>query len=113
MTNSTKLILIKSFHTFVWAYNTVAIFLAFYFAFIGRFDTLFWIATILIFIETVILFIYDWKCPLTQIAAKYTQDRRANFDIYLPEKWAEYNVRISITLVVLGIVIALVKNLFY
>jgi hypothetical protein len=31
------------------------------------------------------------SCPLTDVAAKYTSDRRANFDIYLPEWLARHN----------------------
>lgn len=41
--------------------------------------------------EVVVLWLNRWSCPLTPIAARYTQDRRPNFDIYLPEWLARYN----------------------
>lgn len=31
------------------------------------------------------------RCPLTDVAARYTDERRANFDIYLPEWLAQNN----------------------
>ena len=31
------------------------------------------------------------RCPLTAVAARYTVDRRDNFDIYLPEWLARHN----------------------
>ena len=34
------------------------------------------------------------RCPLTGVAARYTDDRRANFDIYLPEWLARSNKQI-------------------
>jgi hypothetical protein len=34
------------------------------------------------------------KCPLTDVAARYTDDRNANFDIYLPLWLARYNKHI-------------------
>jgi hypothetical protein len=38
-----------------------------------------------------VLWLNGWRCPLTDVAARYTDDRRANFDIYLPEWLARYN----------------------
>lgn len=32
-----------------------------------------------------------WRCPLNPIAARYTEDRRDNFDIFLPEWLARHN----------------------
>ena len=44
--------------------------------------------------EVVVLWLNGWRCPLTAVAARYTDDRRANFDIYLPEWLARYNKQI-------------------
>ena len=41
-----------------------------------------------------ILALNRWHCPLTPIAARYTDNRRANFDIYLPEWLARLNKQI-------------------
>ena len=48
-----------------------------------------------------------WSCPLTAVAARYTEDRRPNFDIYLPEWLAKYNKHIFGPLYIAGVVFAL------
>jgi hypothetical protein len=44
-----------------------------------------------VMVEVFILLLNHWSCPLTRVAARYTQDRSANFDIYLPEPLARSN----------------------
>ncbi|MGE5392712.1 MAG: hypothetical protein ACM3NH_03135 [Candidatus Saccharibacteria bacterium] len=102
---------LKVIHTVIWVVMTVSNFLAFYFAFIGRFDAWFWVPAGLLGFEIVVILINWWKCPLTKIAEKYTQDRRPNFDIYLPEWLARYNVRIYSVLLVAETAIVLIRNL--
>ena len=50
---------------------------------------------------------YAMRCPLTDVAARYTSDRRDNFDIYLPLWLARYNKHVFGTLYVAGIVYTL------
>jgi hypothetical protein len=59
-------------------------------------------------VEVLVLFLNGLKCPLTGIAARYTEDRRDNFDIYLPLWVARYNKEIFGTLFVAGVVYTLV-----
>jgi hypothetical protein len=47
------------------------------------------------------------KCPLTDVAARYTKDRRDNFDIYLPNWLARHIKAIFGALFVLNEVIVL------
>ena len=49
------------------------------------------------------------RCPLTSLAARYTADRRDNFDIYLPQWLARYNKLIFGTLYVAGVAFALAR----
>lgn len=44
-----------------------------------------------VLVEVLILIVNGGRCPLTAVAAQYTRDRRANFDIYLPEWLARHN----------------------
>jgi hypothetical protein len=44
--------------------------------------------------EVVVLAVNGWRCPLTGVAARYTDDRRENFDIDLPLWLARHNKRI-------------------
>ena len=55
-------------------------------------------------VEVVILALNRMRCPLTNVAERYTDDRRDNFDIYLPLWLARYNKQIFGTLFVAGIV---------
>ena len=57
-------------------------------------------------VEVVVLALNKWRCPLTALAARYTTDRRANFDIYLPEWLAKHNKVIFGTIYLVGVVIA-------
>jgi hypothetical protein len=57
--------------------------------------------------EVLVLLLNRFRCPLTGIAARYTQDRRDNFDIYLPLWVARYNKQIFGTLYAAGILYTL------
>ena len=60
-------------------------------------------------IELAILAANRCRCPLTAVAARYTEDRRPNFDIYLPEWLARYNKEIFGTLLVAGLAYAVLR----
>ncbi len=45
----------------------------------------------LVWIEVAILAANRMRCPLTGIAARYTDDRSDNFDIFLPAWLARHN----------------------
>jgi len=60
------------------------------FGFIRRYSEAFVLVGVVL-IEVVILVSNRWRCPLTAVAARYTDDRRDNFDIYLPEWLARHN----------------------
>jgi hypothetical protein len=49
-------------------------------------------------VEVIVLVLNRMSCPLTGVAARYTSERRANFDIYLPEWLARNNKAILGTL---------------
>jgi len=59
--------------------------------------------------EVIVLALNRWRCPLTPIAARYTGNRRANFDIYLPEWLARYNKEIFAPLYLAGVVLLVVR----
>jgi hypothetical protein len=49
------------------------------------------ILTVVIVCECAVLTANHGRCPLTDWAARFTEDRAANFDIYLPEWLARNN----------------------
>jgi hypothetical protein len=58
---------------------------------------------VIVALEVIVLLINRLRCPLTAVAARYTEDRRDNFDIYLPLWLARYNKQIFGTLYAAGI----------
>ena len=99
---------IKLLHTAVWAGFAGCIVAIPVLTLQGRFR----VAAILVLIvlgEVVVLAVNRWQCPLTPIAARYTEDRRANFDIYLPEWLARYNKEIFGPLYLAGVVLLVVR----
>ena len=81
---------IKILHTLVWAFFAGCIFAIPVFAWRGQFRGVVVLAVIVV-IEIGILVANRRRCPLTGIAARFTDDRSDNFDIYLPLWLARYN----------------------
>ena len=99
---------VKLLHTVAWAFFAGCILLVPLAAWQRRFD----FALVLIMIVTVEVAVLVWnrfKCPLTDVAARYTDDRRDNFDIYLPLWLARYNKHIFGSLFAAGILFTLIQ----
>ena len=99
---------IKVVHTIVWAFFAgciVAIPIA---SWLGEHRIAAWLATI-VFVEVLVLVFNGWRCPLTSMANRYTEDRRDNFDIYLPVWLARHNKLVFGSLYVAGVTFALAR----
>jgi hypothetical protein len=81
---------IKLVHTLVWAGFVGCIVAIPLFAQRGAFD-LALALIVVVALEVLVLAFNRGHCPLTAVAARHTDDRRANFDIYLPEWLARHN----------------------
>ncbi|PKN57485.1 MAG: hypothetical protein CVU56_10820 [Deltaproteobacteria bacterium HGW-Deltaproteobacteria-14] len=101
-----KLVLVKLIHTVAWAFFAGCVVALPVAALAGQLRLAAWLAGA-VMVEIIILALNRMKCPLTAVAARYTDDRRANFDIYLPLWLARYNKEIFGTLFVAGGLIAL------
>lgn len=101
------LIAIKLLHTVIWAFLAGCILALPILAVFRRFR---WavIITAVVLLECAVLAINGGRCPLTDVASRYTLDRGSNFDIYLPNWLAEHNKFIFGTLLVLGEVLVVV-----
>jgi hypothetical protein len=98
------LTLIKIAHTVVWACFATGI-VAIPFAGINRrFDWVF-VLTALVLLECLVILLNRGRCPLTDLAASFTDNRPDNFDIYLPMWLARHNKTIFGSLFVAGEVI--------
>lgn len=87
-----------------------AVFYVFYAGITRTSGVVLWLSIGLIFLETAVLLINKWACPLTPVAMKYTSDRGENFDIYLPEWLAKHNKLIFTTIFLAGLILV-VRNL--
>jgi hypothetical protein len=101
---------IRVLHTAVWAVFTSCILAIPVLASQGRFGAAAMLAAVVLG-EVVVLWLNRWSCPLTAVAARYTDDRSANFDIYLPEWLARYNKQIFGPLYVAGVAYAVARYL--
>lgn len=72
----------------------------------GRFRPAAWLVGIVL-VEVLVLVFNSLRCPLTDVAARYTEDRNDNFDIYLPLWLARHNKSIFGLLYVCGALFAL------
>ena len=97
---------IRLLHTVVWAFFAGCI-LAIPLA--GALSEFRWAAVLtgLVLAECAILAMNRCRCPLTDLAGRYTGDRADNFDIYLPLWLARRNKTIFGTLFVAGGLFAL------
>ena len=102
MPAAAALVAIRTLHTVVWAFFVAVIVAIPVAAWYERFD-LFALCTGIVLVEVLVLWLNRLRCPLTGVAARYTEDRRDNFDIYLPLWLARYNKQVFGTLFLLGV----------
>jgi polyferredoxin len=96
---------IKLLHTVVWAIFVACILGISIASLLGRHALAAALAAIVLG-EVLVLVVNGWRCPLTAVAARYTQDRRDNFDIYLPEWLARHNKTLCGAIYVMSLVYA-------
>jgi hypothetical protein len=92
---------IKLLHTAIWLFFAgciVAIPIA------GAFRHFYWagVLTGLVLFECAVIAFNRGRCPLTDLAGRYTEERSDNFDIYLPLWLARHNKTIFGTLFAIG-----------
>ena len=105
------LFIIKGLHTAIWAFFVLIILYILYSAIMDRIDTLLWIAIALVVVEGIILFINGWRCPLTRLGEKYTEQTNVGFDIFLPKWVAKNNKTIFTTLYFVGVILVIYRLL--
>ena len=101
-----NLLAIKTAHTLIWAFFAGCIVAVPVFTWYGHHTLAIWLVAV-VFIEVLVLAFNNGSCPLTGVASRYTEDRRDNFDIYLPRILAKYNKQVFGTLYVVGAAYAL------
>jgi hypothetical protein len=100
--------LIKVAHTMVWLLFAGAILAIPIAASVAQFRLVVALGG-LVMVEVMILALNGMRCPLTGLAARYTPERRANFDIYLPLWLATWNKQLFGSLYIVGLLFALAR----
>ena len=103
MDPESKLRTIKAIHTLVWAVFAGSILAIPVFAFVEKL-MIAWSLVGFVLLEVVVLVANRMRCPLTDVAGRYTSNRQDNFDIYLPLWLARHNKEVFGGLYVAGIV---------
>lgn len=103
MNSQATLLIIKVVHTIVWAFFAGCIFAIPVYTWMGKIEIAGLLCAV-VFIEVIILFTNKWNCPLTSIAARYTENCQNNFDIFLSIWIARYNKEIFGSLYLFGII---------
>jgi hypothetical protein len=100
------LIWIKVLHTLIWACMAAGILALPVLGLLRRFR---WAAILsaVILLECIVLALNGGRCPLTELASRFTPDRAPNFDIYLPNWLAQYNKIIFGALFIAGELVVL------
>jgi hypothetical protein len=103
-----KLQQIKLLHTVIWAIMAAAILILPWAGWFGQYRWALGL-TVLILGECLVLVLNHGRCPLTDMAARHTNNRADNFDIYLPLWLARNNKRIFGFLFAAGELIVLLR----
>lgn len=106
------LVLVKLLHTAVWAVMAAAVLYVVYCGLAGGGGALLAVCVGLVLLETAVLLFNKWRCPLTDVAARYAAPGRDNFDIYLPEWLARHNKGIFGGLFVFGLLLVSARRFF-
>lgn len=109
MSRPNSLLVIKVIHTIIWAFFVLVIFFILYSGITNRINVFTWIAIGLIFFEGIVLLVFRMFCPLTLIARKYSDSKKDNFDIFLPNWLAKHNKLIFILIFLVGLIIVLIR----
>lgn len=88
--NPTALIAVKVAHTIAWAFFVGCILAIPVMSWRGNHEAAAWLIGIVL-LEVAVLLLNGWRCPLTSLAARFTDERHDNFDIYLPLWLARHN----------------------
>jgi len=103
--SSTNLIIIKFVHTVIWVFFTFVIFYLLFAVIVDRIDMWVWVCLGFIFLEGLVLLVFNKMCPITIMARNYSNSTKDNFDIFLPNWLAKYNKKIYSIIVLIAIAI--------
>jgi len=111
MHQTQKLLTIKLIHTLIWVFFVVVIFYVMYSGITDNITVYTWISIGLIIGEGMVLLLFKLSCPLTVVARNYSDSRKDNFDIFLPNWLARHNKLIFTSIFVVGFIVVVYRTL--
>ncbi len=109
MNQSQKLLAIKLLHSLIWLFFVAVIFYILFSGISNNINSYTWIAIGLVIAEGIVLIIFKKSCPLTIIARKYSNSKKDNFDIFLPNWLARHNKIIFTTIYAIAVIVVLIR----
>jgi hypothetical protein len=109
--NNKKLFAIKTIHTVIYLIMVMGIIYNLYAGITKTYNTLLYISFGLLILESIVFFAFGMKCPLTDLAKKYGDQKGYVGDIFLPKKIADNTFYTFGGLFVLGIVVIILNLL--
>ena len=103
---------VKLLHTVVWLFFAACILAVPVAAGLHKFPLAALLAA-LVLLECLALVLNGWRCPLSDLAARFTPETADNFDIYLPNWLARHNKAIFGIIFVAGGLFALAQWLIF
>ena len=110
--NERRLFAVKLTHTLIWFVMVAAVLYVCYAGIVDQINALVWFCIALIVIEGIILLMCKWRCPLTILARKYTDDQPVGFDIFIPAWLAKHNKTIFTTIFLAGTLLVLWRTIW-
>ena len=104
-----KLLLLKTIHTIVWAAFVSMIGYILYSGIANRIGWFTYVSIAAVLLEGVVLLIFKWKCPITIVARRFSDEQEAGFDIFLPRLVAKHNKAIFTGLYAFGVVLVVLR----
>ena len=103
MNKANTLFAIKLIHTLIWIFFVSVIFYILYSGVTNTITNYTWIGIGLIIGEGLILLLFKMSCPLPVVARRYSDSRKDNFDIFLPNWLAKHNKLIFTSIFLIGL----------
>jgi len=104
-----RLLYIKLIHTIIWGLYVVVIIYILYAGIWNKIDVYTFIAIGLVVIEGLVLLTFRWRCPLTVLGLKYTENADVGFDIFIPKWLAKNNKTIFGALYGIGVIVVIIR----
>lgn len=109
MEKVTKLLAIKVLHTLIWLFFVIIIFYVVHSGVTGNITSFTWLSIGMVLGEGLVLLLFKMFCPLTLMARKYSDSKKENFDIFLPNWLAKYNKVIFTSIFLFGTLLVLLR----